>query len=484
VKPLHETWLVDKQLAFSASVLIGTDLNDSRIGAMAGPERATEFIAAKLTNAATSHLSDSTLALLDKIPDDFREPNPELLTSAVSLSSVLSYVSSEIELRTNNSKRVPEILISHVVYLLKHSQLSLRDLLKWLRRHREKGKEAESLVNILRVLESDRSSMAVCDLSLDACRDTTQQTRDRIEAVDSLYDAFLANAGNSTHVAWWLRICLALRSSLYCWPLMVGGSQADDSYHGISLPIGLFLSQDGKSRIYFKIVNPGGGTDRRRYVPRSGRVWAHMEGSGLQWNAAWAEAIRVGVDVAKILWRTQNGRLRFVDEATSDAMLNASLVVDVGAACAIVDEIYGGSEEEVGPSYALTGRSAEAYWVQAVLGLLLPGREIPLGVVTGKVEDANGAFEVHHVEGIAKKLEYANNAGFSRIVLPGQESIEGEDESTAPASGVGQVAGAAELTSASESSMTPSAILSALSSGAGARSAASNEIDTDRRAQR
>ena len=73
---------------------------------------------------------------------------------------------------------------------------------------------------------------------------------------------------------------------------------------------------------------------------------------------------------------------------------------------------------------AFAVRSAEAYWVQAVLGMLLPGREVPLGVVTGRVEIADSGYEIHHVEGITKKLEYANDAGFSRIVLPSGEFDE------------------------------------------------------------
>ena len=48
--------------------------------------------------------------------------------------------------------------------------------------------------------------------------------------------------------------------------------------------------------------------------------------------------------------------------------------------------------------YSLTGRSAEAYWAQALLGLMLPGTQIPLGVVTGRIETINGLDELRHVE--------------------------------------------------------------------------------------
>jgi hypothetical protein len=68
--------------------------------------------------------------------------------------------------------------------------------------------------------------------------------------------------------------------------------------------------------------------------------------------------------------------LRFADDVTADAMLSASLVAHLRAASAIVDEIF--SDQGAAP-YRLTGRSAEAeaYWVQAILGMLLPGRELP-----------------------------------------------------------------------------------------------------------
>ena len=77
-----------------------------------------------------------------------------------------------------------------------------------------------------------------------------------------------------------------------------------------------------------------------------------MEGSNLQWNGEWARAFQFGLEVAKTLWRTQNGRLRFVDEVTAGAMLNTSLVVDLGAGCAIVDAIF---DDPGGPPYRLRG---------------------------------------------------------------------------------------------------------------------------------
>lgn len=422
MKTLHQQWLVDKAIAISASVLIGADLDEGGTDLTERLERATQVIALNVTGETMGYFSDSTIALLEKIPDDYLEPDLSLLPGAVPLSPVLSGVPSEIALRTTKAQRLPEILIAHAVYLLKHSHLSTRDFLKWLKRHKEP--ETRDIGAIVKRLDTDESSWATVDRLLDLSRDPSQRTRDRIDAVDRLYDALMPFASPGDRMLWWLRICLALRGALYCWPLMVAGAP-EHGLHGISLPVGLFLSQDGESKVYFRIVNPGNVADHRRYVPRMGDVWAHMEDSNLQWNGEWAKAFQVGLQVAKTLWRTQNGRLRYVDEVTADAMLNASLVVDLGAACAIVDTIFGASG---GAPYRLSGRSAEAYWVQAVLGMLLPGREVPLGVVTGRVEMADGGYEIRHVDGISKKLEYANNVGFSRVVLPTGELQESADD--------------------------------------------------------
>lgn len=428
MRTLYDEWLIDKAVAFSASILAGADLDAPGSGLAGRLERATHVTATNVVDETITFLADSTLALLDNIPTVYKRGDPELLPNAEPLANVISAVNSEIEFRTTKAKRLPEILIAHAVYLLKHSHLSMRDLLKWLRRHKEP--ETREIGLLLKNLDSSDESWAAVEWLLDFSRDASQQTRDRIDAVDRLYSALMPFASPGDSMRWWLRICLTLRSAFYCWPLMVSGSETR-GVHGISLPIGLFLSQDGESKVYFRIVNPAGTAEHRRYVPRKGEVWAHMEGSNLQWNGEWARAFQVGLEVAKTLWRTQNGRLRFVDEATADAVLNASLVVDLGAACAIVDQIFDG---QVGSPYRLTGRSAEAYWVQAVLGMLLPGRELPLGVVTGRVETVDGAYEIHHVQGISKKLEYANNAGFSRVILPSGESDDSDGDMNSAAS--------------------------------------------------
>lgn len=313
--------------------------------------------------------------------------------------------------RRNEARGVSGVLIAHAVYLLKQQHVSIRDWLKWLKRC---GGPADDIGFLLKALEASRDEV---DALLERSRDGSEQTRDRIKAVDGLYEA-VARLAIKPHMPWWLRTCLALRNSLYCWPLMVGGSGRN--LHGISLPIGLFLTKDGRStgrrsKVYFRIVPPKGSNERhRRYVPETATAWPHMEESRLHWNRDWAHAFQVGLVVAKRLWSTQNGRFRFVDEEAAAAVLTSSLVVDMGAASMVVDTVFGATARL---PYRLSGRSAEAYWAQAVLGLMLPGGQIPLGVVTGRIDEADGMYVMRHVKGIDKKLEYANLAGFSRVVL-------------------------------------------------------------------
>ena len=412
MKTLQHKWLCDKSSALCAAILASTDLDAAHRGERKRLENATRFIAANVTTEHVGFLTDATLALLENVPHGYIDgPDEDLLPDAVPLGPAMALIQSELESRNVRGERIAEILIAHAVYVLKQPHLSIRDFIKWFKRCKES--ETGDLRLFLKDLD-DSGRIGELDALLDLSRDASQQTRDRIDAVDCLYDALVTLAGPMESTSWWLRICLALRTSLYCWPLMVAGSE-DYGLHGMSLPIGMFLSQDGKSRVYFKIVNPRNSAEHRRYVRGSSHAWAHMEESQLHWDEEWERAFHMGLRVAKTLWSTQNGRMRFVDETAAGAMMKASLVVDMGAACAIVDGAFNSAD---GTPYCLSGRSAEAYWVQAVLGMLLPGGEIPLGVVTGRIQMVDGIEEIHRVNGIDKKLEYANNAGFSRIVLP------------------------------------------------------------------
>jgi hypothetical protein len=426
---LYQVWLDDQVLGFCAANLVGnappscsfvpTQLADI-----------TNVLTAIWRDKIASSLSDTTLALLNKVSEEYDTPDHNLPEHMQPLADIRSQAKSEIELRKNGSGRDSSLLINHAVYVLKQSQLDIYKFFKWFKRNA--GSNSADISRLLRNLSLEKSRNSIrlqVNQLLGDIRDPSEQTCDRVQAIDKLYELLSSIADNRSSHSRLLRVFLALRSSMYCWPLMIGGSNEEES-HGISLPIGLFLSNDGKSKTDFKIALPRGATGRLSppYVPSAGEMLAHMSDSKLCWDQDWENAVWWGAKVAKDLWRSQNGRLKYVDEKAARAKLTSNVDVDMGEACAIVDAVFG--KIDVG-SYTLKGRSAEAYWTQAVLGLMLPAGEIPLGVVTGCIEKTTGgAYELRHVEGIGKKLEYANNAGFSRVVLPGLETEYAESEET------------------------------------------------------
>lgn len=423
---LHELWLSDQRLALAAAILCGNGedgLLDS--GALDLLAQAAKVVSVEAAAANLGYLADATLALVSKIPACYVTPDAEEFPGGVSLVAALDGVNKEVVLREDSTKRMSAIHISHAVYLMRQSHLSIRDFFKWLTRS---GRNVAPGVPDLPADESGGKQLVDTRVRLDGLlalsRTEREQARDRVDAVDAMHEAVIAMMGGpADRNAWWTRICLALRNSLFCWPLMIAGD-GPDRRHGISLPIGLFLSPDGKGKTYFRIIHSKEAppSTRRFQLPSSSTGWfASMEGSQLAWDRDWGLAPGLGMEVAKALWRTQNGRLRFADEESANERLLSSLVVDMGPASEIVDSVF---KDLPGRRYVMTGRSAEAYWVQVVLGMLLPEGQMPYGVVTGRIEEADGAFEIRWVEGIEKKLEYANNAGFSRVILPGSEADE------------------------------------------------------------
>lgn len=421
---LHDLWLSDQRLALVSAILCGNG-EDGLLdpGALALLSQATKVVAEEAAGDNLGYLSETTLALVSKIPKCYVEPDAEEFPGGVSLVAALDSVNQEIALRQDGDKRMSTIHIGHAVYLLRQQHLSIRDFFKWVRRS---GRSVAPGVPDLPADESGDRHLVDARVRLDRLlslsRDEREQARDRLDAVDEMHEV-VSNliGGPADRKLWWTRICLALRNSLFCWPLMIAGD-APDRRHGISLPVGLFLSRDGKSKTYFKIIrSKQAPPDRRRFqFPSAQTNWfATMEGSQLAWDRDWGSALGIGMNVAKALWRTQNGRLRFADEESANERLLSSLVVDMGPACEIVDSVF---KDLPDSRYVMTGRSAEAYWAQVVLGMLFPEGQTPYGVVTGRIEEADGAFEIRWVEGIDKKLEYANNAGFSRVILPGSEA--------------------------------------------------------------
>ncbi len=123
---------------------------------------------------------------------------------------------------------------------------------------------------------------------------------------------------------------------------------------GLSLPISLFVIKDRKSqwrpghhprgqKVRFKYELSRKEKDMRRNEPQfqtpNGNLPAHIYGFRFGFTADWGQAFNVGFDVAKKLWNTQNGRLRFADQYAAELVQQASLNVDLRAACDIVESV-------------------------------------------------------------------------------------------------------------------------------------------------
>lgn len=453
VEILSKSWLHDQSIAFAATLLGEVDISlEARALA------AAEFIVASIDRFSNGLVSDSTLALVTTVDRDYCDAQKlsvwgfeRLPACAAALEEAIKVAQAELARRdaiaTHNLNRM---LISHAVYLLKRPHLPAVRFLTWL--NRAVPAAVPGVKRILRDLQHpDSPRREAIEAALQKVRDTTLQSRDRLDYLDELHELVLRSAFEQRDVAvvWWTRICMAYRSSLFCWPLLAeqGPTEQDGQsgsrstrLRGLSLPISLFVIEDGKSdwkpkpnprgqKIWFKYKlsrKEESGQKEPRFRPPEGRLPAHINGYLFGFTADWWQAFNVGLDVAKKLWNSQNGRLRFADPVAAEQKLKASLNVDLRAACDIVDMVlskvsdkeWQGQNEET-QFFTVSDRSAEAYWVQCVLSLMLPSGDLPMGVCTGTVSYRDNEYEIGIVEGVAAKLEYANRAGFPRAIVPG-----------------------------------------------------------------
>lgn len=472
---LTELWLKDQAIAF-ASTLLGTfdPFSDVRMLACA------RYIADNLAVVPVEMLTDSTLLLLSTISDDYHdyftldhleETRLKAFSAGpIHLGPLAAVAGNELARRdTVAAGDLNRVLISHAVYLLKRPHLSALKFLKWL--NRAAPKAVPGIKTILADLQRPGSTRGLkVENALDGSRNTDAQTRDRLEEVDALHALLLEAAGSKRHRAesWLTRICIAYRSSLFCWPLLTEGAEEEEdasehdttegqtrqrAVRGLSFPISIFVFEDGESAIpnprgqkvwlKYKLarVEERAGKKEPRFQPASDRRPAHLGSFRFGFSPEWWYAFQTGLDVAKKLWASQNGRLRFADADAAERKLHASLNVDLRATCDIVESVFSVLPDAAWARlpfdkrfFTVGGRSAEAYWVQCVLSLLLPGGDVPMGVCTGKIDYKEGEFEMGNVAGIAAKLEYANRAGFPRVVVSGdsreyfgEESLD-EDE--------------------------------------------------------
>jgi len=158
----------------------------------------------------------------------------------------------------------------------------------------------------------------------------------------------------------------------------------------------------------------------------------NFQKGALRWTTLWQRAIYLGLEVGKSVWRSQNGRM---DSQERNRWMDSSIHLDFSVANEIVSLYWrdratflqqGGDADQYDESEycVLDGRSAESYWVQVVLGLLLPQHRVPFGVVTGIIEDPanSGEYVIGRVDGLEAKLQYASQTGFlGRMVLPNND---------------------------------------------------------------
>ena len=466
--PLAELWLKDQSIAF-ASTLLGTfdPFSDVRTLACA------RYLIDSFASVPVAMLTDSTLLLLATISNEYHDYfTSEHLENAglnnfcacpLQLAPLAAVARDELAKRDQIAAGdLNRVLISHAVYLLRRPHLSAQKFLKWMSRAAPKA--APGIKMILANLQRAGSTIGLTvENALAATRNTNAQTRDRLEKVDALHALLLDAAGNqrSQSEAWLTRICIAYRSSLFCWPLLAEGTeeepdgseqeatggQQQKAIRGLSLPISLFVVEDGNSteptprgqNVWMKYkltrAEEKAGKDEPRFQRAVNSLPARMEGFRFGWSPEWMRAFQTGLDVAKKLWASQNGRLKYADAEAAERKLHASLNVDLRATCDIVESVF----ETLPPAawarvsfnnrfFTVGGRSAEAYWVQCVLALLLPASDVPMGVCTGTIDYKDGEFEMGNVAGVAAKLDYANRAGFPRAVVAGDSRDLYSDE--------------------------------------------------------
>lgn len=469
VGTLSAAWLQDQSIAFAATLLGKVDpFFEDR------PYACASLIVKNVDIIRAGLVSDSTLALLTTINPDYRDAQklrewalPKLADVAESLAITVAVAETELAKRDGvAAKGLNRMLISHAVYLMKRPHVSAIKFLTWL--NRAVPTAVPGIKRILTDLQSPQSTRCQeIEAELERCRTSELQTRDRLDHLDCFHELVLNSAfeHRDTVEVWWTRICMAYRSSFFCWPLLTeepvfhqaqGESQPlRQPVRGLSLPVSLFVIADGKStwrpepnprgqKVWFK-YKLSRAEERTRKEPRfqiaENNVPAHIQGFRFGFAPDWWQAFNIGLDASKKLWASQNGRLRFADQAAADQKLRSSLNVDLRAACDIVDTVFARVDatsweglDRKDEFFTVADRSAEAYWVQCILSLLLPSGDLPMGVCTGTVDYKDGEFEIGIVDGVAAKLEYANRAGFPRAIVPGDsreyygEDLFGEDD--------------------------------------------------------
>ena len=400
-RKLYEIWWEDVQLGFACSLR------------KAGVDIAARHFISEFNSGKANFLCDHTLNAALSVAGD-RAINAVKLTEYQAVRTALSG-----QLGVNHS-----LLAARVLSLLTQGSLNIKELCKWATRISGDAPHdallenhthlwTVGLWNSLHALVDAKPDVEVkINIALSAFASDDEEGLRRVTAVCDFYDEIATNLySNSEMPAALIRLCKDMLNSLMCWPLLT----INDSV-AISVPVfaslaGLNIDHPNYSqstnRVFQKYLDKVFEPKSQRNDDRNG-----FSNSQLCWDTAFHFSMVKGLSTAKHLWLSQNRRVD--NQQVMEKFANCSLEVDFTAAGKMV-------EKWMHEPFELQGRSAEAYWCQVALGLLLPARRPPLGVCTGTIEDPKGKHEylIGDVEGLEHKLLYASQVGtLDKMVLP------------------------------------------------------------------
>lgn len=268
---LFDRWLADQVLALNASELARSNDLGCEISV-----RAAKLILSAHDNLCV--LSDATLHCIASIPRDNQVA--WVKTEEIVVAAVIDSAKTLLdELTITKPDSVSEkcnhqALLNHSVTLLKQPEFRFEEFISWVRRASPDGQLQLNQPfwtrggwDLLAKSVKNSDLLVRINLHFATFRDPQRECYDRIAAICEIYKVVVdavERAGQKTPNAW-LRLCMALVSSLFCTPIMVtttGGIKT-----GTSLPVLVSLTDpERKKKWQSGYVFFHGGTGNR-YVP-------------------------------------------------------------------------------------------------------------------------------------------------------------------------------------------------------------------------
>lgn len=419
---LRELWLRDQQLAFVANLLHNASPVDSDF------EAAREAIPLlRLLNdwdPEPEELTSNTIHLLATLP-----PQVTDLLEVGEHPNAASLHVAALARQQDDAARPDTSLTTHALALLMQPHTRIDDFLKWAARASPRASAGSKSLGDRRTSsartpsrwvssgwKSVRSRAALLD-DADEALQTSRTAGDihvKVASIDRLHAGIAAHFAQFDHpcLQAWSRVCQALMSRQFAWPLLALGAEGF-SRVGTSLPLHLTLQrqQAGEREVWMRCWT---GDHRRMYYrPPAGDRRVHgFEGGSLNWRQDFHRAFDHALFVARDLWLSQNGR---AEAAVKEATLQQQLLVD----WTFANQIAKGVIVEGTSPPELDGRSAEAYFCQVILSQLLDSQARPVGAATGKVLMRQQRHAIDWVEDIEDKAKYVQRSGtFTRLALP------------------------------------------------------------------